>query len=129
MTEKARPKAQPPAPKKPTSTEMAAAIRGAATARITKEQEDFESQATELAAELGWDGEPDWTLNGIQISDARRYLAQKLHEVHVAVLNGRPLPAAEAICKHLGIEGTTEVEAALTACAEQERGQPTTPTS
>jgi hypothetical protein len=129
-TEKARPMAQPPAPKKPTSTETAAAIRAAASVRITKEQEDFEPQANALAASLGWDGEPEWVLNGIQVGDARRFLAKTLHEVHVAALNNRTPPTALSVCSHLGLDADThEVVEALAKTLEQERGKPATPTS
>jgi hypothetical protein len=128
--EKARPKAQEPEAKKPTSTETAAAIRGKVTLRITKDQEYFSRAAETLASALGWEGDPSWVLNGIQVSDARRFLQKTLHEVHVAALNDREPPTPAAVAAHLGLDPMTpEIASALKACWELERGQPATPTS
>jgi hypothetical protein len=60
-------------------------------------------------------------------------MRKTLHEIHLAVLNPSsdkaPMPTAEGVCRHLGIEDLEEMRAALAAVAEQESGQPTTPTS
>jgi hypothetical protein len=127
----ARPKAQPPAPKKPSSTEVARAIQSKVTVRTTKEQEAFEEEATEFAAALGWEGKPEWLLNDIQVSDARRFLTKTFHELHVAALNkDQAAPSAEAVCDHLNItddEAIGTVEAKLKQVLERETEKPATP--
>jgi hypothetical protein len=122
----AKPKAQPPSPQK-SRRENAAAIRAAATVRVTKEQEAFAADAAKIAASLGWEGEDNWVLNGIQNSDARRFIAKTLHEVHVAALNpGQPKPSSADVCAHLGLPADSkEIAEAIEVVWKTERGNPT----
>lgn len=129
----ARPKAQPPAPRKKTSKEFAQALRETVTVRVLREQDDYSAEAAELAAQLGWEGAPTDVLFGIQVADARRFLAKTLHEVHVAVLNPNSdrarMPTAERVCQHLGLseDYLDEVREALAKAVEREAPRPTTP--
>lgn len=125
----AKPKAQPPAPRKPSSTETAAALKSKSTVITTKDQDAFEAEAREFAAACGWDGEPHWVLNDIQVSDARGYLRKIFHELHVAALNpGRVAPSADDVCEHLNItdeDTCAVVQGRLDTILERERGKPT----
>lgn len=129
----ARPKAQPPQAKKPTSTETAQAIRSKVTVHTTKDQDAFEAEAAEFAVALGWEGEPSWLLNDIQVSDARRFLTKTFHELHVAALNkDQKAPTVEAVCEHLNItddDAIDVVKGKLAQVLERETEKPTTPSS
>lgn len=70
-----------------------------------KDQDAFDAQAVAMCEQLGWTGQADWELNGIQNSDARAFLRKTLHEAHQGALNdGRKKPTAEAVCQHLGLD-------------------------
>lgn len=68
------------------------------------EQEQFEERAINLATSLGWFGDWDEQLFGVQVKDARAILQGKLHQAHVDVCNGKEPPSADAICRHLGLD-------------------------
>lgn len=127
-TAKPKAKAQAPAPRAPRGN--AASDRGA-RAPITKEQDAFASEAAEFAAALGWEGEGNWVLNGIQVKDARVYLTRIFHQVHVAVaVPDQAAPTAPEVCEHLGItdpEAIETVKGRLAQLLEREKGTPTTP--
>lgn len=132
----AKPKAQPPAPKKPSSVQTAQAIHSKVNVKTTKEQEAFRSAAVEFAAALGWEGPGENVLNDVQVSDAQRYFAKVFHELHVCALNpGTTMvvkPTAEAVCTHLNIDDDdifTVVEGKLDQVLADETPKPTTPTS
>lgn len=110
----AKPKAQPPAKKKPSSTETAQAIKTAVSVVTTKEQRDFVADAAAFAASLGWEGEGHYVLNDIQVSDAVRFLTKTFHELHVVAWNPGTKqvvqPTAESVCAHLHIDDPDAVE-------------------
>jgi len=132
----AKPKAQPPAPKKPTSLQTAQAIRSKVTVKTTKEQVAFESAAVDFAAAIGWEGPGENVLNDVQVSDAQRYFAKVFHELHVCALNpGTTMvvkPTAESVCEHLNIDDD-DIIAVIASKLDQvfadETPKPTTATS
>lgn len=131
----ARPKAQPPEPRKPRAKKFARALRDKLKIRVLREQDDYAEEAQALAAQLGWEGAPEDILFDIKIKDAQAYLRKVLHEVHLAALNPDServkRPTAEAVCQHLGLDESylDEVREALERAFERETPQPTTPLS
>ncbi len=71
--------------------------------------EHYEVQAEALASALGWNGEWNHVLNGIQVKDAWQILTKALHEQHQAAQNGRPQPDVAAVLAHLA-GGTLDKE-------------------
>jgi hypothetical protein len=132
----AKPKAQPPKPRKPSSTEMAQALRSKVSVVTTKEQDDFAPAATEFAAALGWEGPGANVLNDIQVSDAVRFLTKTFHELHVCALNPGTTavtkPTVESVCDHLNIEDgdiVSVVKGKLAQIEKDETPKPATPVS
>jgi len=74
-------------------------------------QEVFFNPASDLAAQLGWAGEPDWVQYDITVADARNYLVKVMHEHHQAAARGLPQPSYEAACKHLHVDTVAEQKA------------------
>lgn len=94
-------KAEPPVAK----SSNARAIHGAKTV-TPKEQADFDDDAAKLCASLGWEGNGEWVLDGIQVADAFKFLRKTLHEKHVHEVapNRCACPTVESVASHLGIE-------------------------
>ena len=92
-------KAQPPAPK------HAKAIRRNPL-NLAKTQADFEQEAMDLSASLGWEGPGENVLDDIQVADAYHFLRKSLHEkyVHGELPDRCKAPTVDGIAKHLGID-------------------------
>src|SRR6185503_21086697 len=83
---------------------------------VSGTQEQFLSAGFELAAALGWKGEPTDETNNIDVQDAQNFLVKTMHEVFQAAAKGEDMPSFMAACQHLGIEDAAEqalVEIAL----------------
>lgn len=92
-------------------------------------QEDFFAPANELAAKLGWSGDPDWELYDIRVEDALGFIIKTMHEHHIAGATGKPQPDYKAVCEHLSVDNDEEqaaIDAALKAAYESGKGVPVT---
>lgn len=86
------------------ASDNAKAIVGAPVV-VDKSQEDFNEAAGKLSVELGWAGDGDNVLKGIQVLDAFNYLRKAMHQNYVHGLfpdKARDIDADE-VAAHLGI--------------------------
>lgn len=105
----ALPKAAPPPPPRKKGGNSGS-LRGPMNLRVLREPESYEEAAHTLAASLGWEGEWNLQLNGVQVKDAQNFLVKTLHELHIAVLNGKELTPALAVAEHLGLKSYADPE-------------------
>jgi len=68
------------------------------------DQDEFEAEAVELAAKVGFAGEPEWEIDGVSVRDARVYLRKCLHEMHVEAFGGPPATTHLAMVVHLDLD-------------------------
>lgn len=99
-----------------------------APAAFVKDQGHYAGEAVALAAALGWDGDPNWVADGIQVSDARNYLTKVLHELHIAVHNAhrtefRKPTTVDEICAHLKLDEPHERALVVAKMAEIEASE------
>ncbi len=71
---------------------------------VSKDQKSFRAAGVEMAKAFGWYGEDTDRLNDITVKDAQNYFTKVFHECHIAAINGKPLPVAEEILEHMGLD-------------------------
>src|SRR5688572_15896827 len=81
-----------------------------------RRQEDLVPEARAPAEAIGWkgDGTPEsegWEQYGIEVKDAKAYIAKTLHEHFQAGATGKDQPDYEAACVHLGVDNADEQSA------------------
>lgn len=108
-------KAGPRQVKAPKRVKMAGERKVGRKLHPPKEQDAFEGQAIELAAALGWEGEPKWEIFDLRVQDAQVYLRKVLHEIHVHVMAPEriALPTVDAVAGHMGIPVDDEERLAI----------------
>lgn len=117
MPKAAAPRPAPPTPPRPVQS--------------AGNQDDFRDDAIELAASLGWTGDPDWVANDIRVEDAQNYIAKMLHEHYQAGALGLDQPDYLAACKHLAVDNADEqaaIDGALAKAYEGGKGAKVTTT-
>jgi hypothetical protein len=87
-----------------------AAFRRGRELTTPRKQEEFEQASIELAARLGWEGNPRDELFRIRVVDAQNYLRKTMHEIHVHHVDPAAcsLPTVDSVADYLGIVGEND---------------------
>lgn len=94
--------------------------------QVAGKQEHFQRDGFELAARVGFTGEPHLqTASGLRVDDAQNFCVKVLHEHYQAGAKGERQPDCSAACGHLGVDDADEmaaIGAALTGAYEAGKG-------